>query len=251
MKKTKNVVLITGGTTGIGFEIAKKYLKLKWNVVVLGRNKYTSFPKTNDFYFVKGDVIKEISHKKAVNTALNLYGRLDCYINCAGISEWKSIENVNKKFWDKIINTNLLGTMWGCKIASQFLKSGGSIINISSIAGKRGSANNSIYCASKFGVNGITQSLSKELGQKNIRVNAICPVYIPTTGLKYALKNKTSPTKGKNINKYLKDFTNQNSSLKNLPSAEDVANFCFYLSSKDSKNITGQCINIDSGVLPQ
>ena len=141
--------------------------------------------------------------------------------------------------------------MWGCKIASQFLKSGGSIINISSIAGKRGSANNSIYCASKFGVNGITQSLSKELGQKNIRVNAICPVYIPTTGLKYALKNKTSPTKGKNINKYLKDFTNQNSSLKNLPSAEDVANFCFYLSSKDSKNITGQCINIDSGVLPQ
>ena len=69
MKKTKNVVLITGGTTGIGFEIAKKYLKLKWNVVVLGRNKYTSFPKTNDFYFVKGDVIKEISHKKAVNTA--------------------------------------------------------------------------------------------------------------------------------------------------------------------------------------
>lgn len=63
------------------------------------------------------------------------------------------------------------------------MQDGGSIINISSIAGKRGSANNSAYCASKFGMNGLTQALAKEVGARGVRVNALCPVLIPTNGL--------------------------------------------------------------------
>ena len=245
------VVIVTGGSSGIGFDIVKKYLKNEWYVLVLARKKYSYFSLNKKFHFLKGDVSNENSHKNIVKLALKLYGRIDCYINCAGVSEWKSIDKVNTRFWNKIIGTNLLGTMWGCKIASKNLKKGGSIINISSIAGKRGSTNNSIYCASKFGVNGLTQSLSKELGSRNIRVNALCPVYIKTPGLKKALKDVISPTKGKNINNYLEDFSTVNSAIKQLPSGEDVANLCFYLSSINAKVITGQCINIDSGVLPQ
>ena len=251
MNQDKKVVLITGGSSGIGFEIAIKYFENNWNVVILGRKKYNYFPKSSKFKFIKGNVVNENSHLITAKSAIKFFNRLDCYINCAGISEWKSIDNVNRKFWDKIINTNLLGTMWGCKTASNFLSKNGSIINISSIAGKRGSANNSVYCASKFGVNGITQSLSKELGKKKIRVNSVCPVYIKTKGLKNALKHKVSPTNGKKIDTYLEKFIRENSSLKSLPSSEDVANFCYFLSSDKAKSITGQCLNIDSGVFPQ
>ena len=82
---------------------------------------------------------------------------------------------------------------WGSKAASKILSKKGSIINISSIAGKRGSKNNSVYVASKFAMNGITQSLAKELGSKNLRVNAICPVLIQTDGLMKALSEESFP----------------------------------------------------------
>ena len=251
MTISNKVVLITGGTSGIGFEIASEFLNKNWNVAVLGRKKYSYFPSSKKFTYIKGNVIDEKSHLTAVLKTKKLYGRLDCYINCAGISEWKSIDKVNKEFWDKIIGTNLLGTMWGCKTASKHLMKGGSIINISSLAGKRGSLNNSIYCASKFGVNGLTQSLAKELGSKKIRVNAICPVYVNTNGLSKALKNNQSPTNGKNIRNYINNFIKQNSALGNLPTGNDIAEFCLFLSSRNSKSITGQCINIDCGVFPQ
>ena len=83
-----------------------------------------------------------------------------------------------------MIETNFKGTFWGCKLASQNLQHGGNIINVSSLAGKRGSANNSVYCATKFAVNGITQALAKELGARGLRVNAVCPVYVETQGLR-------------------------------------------------------------------
>ena len=165
-------------------------------------------------------------------------------------SEWKPISRINKKIIDRIINTNLIGTLWGCKAATLMLKKGGSIINISSIAGKRGTSNNSLYCASKFGVNGITQSLSKELGPKGIRVNSVCPVLIPTSGLISALKSKYSPSK-KNPRTFIKNFAKQNASLGRLPLANEVASTCLFLASSESSAITGQNINVDCGVFPQ
>ena len=150
-----------------------------------------------------------------------------------------------------MIDTNLKGTFWGCKAASEYLTSGGTIVNVSSLAGKRGSSNNSVYCASKFGVNGITQSLAKELGSRGIRVNAVCPVYIETPGLLLALENPDSPSKEKNTAKYLKDFSESNSAMGRLPVANEIADLCFYLASNSASAITGQCINVDCGVLPQ
>ena len=73
------------------------------------------------------------------------------------------------------------------------------------------------------------------MGKKKIRVNSVCPVYIKTKGLKNALKHKVSPTNGKKIDKYLEKFIRENSSLKSLPSSEDVANFCYFLSSDKGK----------------
>lgn len=201
--------------------------------------------------FKRADVCREIAHRELVKAALEWTGRLDIYINCAGFSEWRPINEVDEDFCDRMIGTNLKGTLWGCKVAAENMLQGGVIINISSLAGKRGSANNSVYCAAKFAVNGITQSLAKELGPKGIRVNAICPVYVKTDGLLEALKDKRSPAKGEDLSLFLENFALNNAALERLPTGKDVADLCLFLSSKEASAITGQCINVDCGVLPQ
>ena len=110
---------------------------------------------------------------------------------------------------------------------------GGAIINISSIAGKRGSAN-AMYCATKFGMNGLTQSLAKELGPAGIRVNALCPVLIRTDGLMDALATEHSPAKG-DPEGFLNNFLKANSATGSLPRGEDVGNMAVYLAA-DSNN---------------
>ena len=130
------------------------------------------------------------------------------------------------------------------------MKEGSSIINISSIAGKRGSSNNSLYVASKFGMNGLTQSLAKELGPKGIRVNGLCPVLILTDGLREALMEEYSPAKGE-PEKFISDFTKGNSALGRMPTSREVGNMCVMLASDSASAITGQNINVDCGVFPQ
>lgn len=247
----KKTVIITGGNSGIGLSITETFIKAGYFVIV-GARRNTNLNKKfgKNILFVKIDVSKESSHNLLIKKAKEKTGRLDVYINNAGISAWKPISKINKEFINKIINTNLIGTLWGCKAATLMLKKGGSIINISSIAGKRGTSNNSLYCASKFGVNGITQSLSKELGPKGIRVNSVCPVLIPTSGLISALKSKYSPSR-KNPRTFIKNFAKQNASLGRLPLANEVASTCLFLASSESSAITGQNINVDCGVFPQ
>jgi len=151
---------------------------------------------------------------------------------------------------DDILSTNLKGAFWGCKAAAKVLKVEGTIINISSIAGKRGSSNNAAYVASKFGMNGLTQSLAKELGSRQIRVLALCPVLISTDGLLDALKSPYSPANG-NPEVFISNFTKGNSALLRLPSGREVGNMCVFLASNAASAMTGQCINVDCGVLPQ
>ena len=126
---------------------------------------------------------------------------------------------------------------------------GGSILNISSLAAKRGTSNNSAYSATKFGVTGLTQSLCKELGPKGIRVNAVCPVLVETPGLIAALNSDKSPA-GLDLSKFLNDFAKNQSALGRLPTINEVAELCLFLSSEKASGITGQSINIDCGVLP-
>jgi NAD(P)-dependent dehydrogenase (short-subunit alcohol dehydrogenase family) len=245
-------VIITGGTKGIGADIARKFLKEGWQVMVAARNKSGLATEKHDHLrFQAIDVRKEKEHNALVQKTLDWTGTLDCFINCAGYSEWSPIESVNEEFWDRMIDTNLKGAFWGCKTASLNLSVDGSIINVSSLAGKRGSANNSVYCASKFGMNGITQALAKELGPKGIRVNAVCPVYVETPGLLEALQNPDAPPKGQKTGKYLEEFTAANTALQRLPKGSEIADLCFYLASPLASAITGQCINVDCGVMPQ
>ena len=245
-------VIITGGTKGIGADIAQTFLNSDYYVIVGARNiPKEKINKRSNIEFLKINVCEQNDHKKLVQIALERTGSIDCYINFAGFSKWVPIEKIEDIHLRELIEVNMFGTIWGCKIAAENLSKGGTIINISSLAGKRGSANNSVYCATKFGVNGVTQALAKELGPRGIRVNAVCPVYVETPGLLEALGNKDSPTKGKNVSSYLDEFAQNQSALKRLPKGNEVADFCLYLASEKASAVTGQCINVDCGVLPQ
>lgn len=247
----QKTVIITGGNRGIGLDITRCFVDKGYHVVVGARNQSTLAEEFGErVTFVKVDVKNESDHIKLTEAALLKTGRVDCYINNAGYSEWRPIEKIDNQFLDDLFKTNLNGAFWGCKAAAGVLKKGGTIINISSLAGKRGSSNNSAYCASKFGMNGLTQALAKELGPRQIRVNALCPVLITTDGLVDALKNMDSPGKG-NPHEFISNFAKNQSALKRLPTGEEVGNMCVFLSSEAASAMTGQCINVDCGVLPQ
>jgi 3-oxoacyl-[acyl-carrier protein] reductase/meso-butanediol dehydrogenase/(S,S)-butanediol dehydrogenase/diacetyl reductase len=201
--------------------------------------------------FHKTDVRKAQQMNGLVQAALRWTGRMDVFINNAGYSAWRPLSDVDEGFWDQMIDTNLKGVFFGCQAAAAHLQTGGCIINIASLAGKRGSANNAVYCASKFGVNGITQALAKELGSRGIRVNSVCPVYVRTEGLLEALSDEAAPPGGQAVEDYLRDFAASNSALGRLPTGREIAQACLYLASPAASAITGQCINVDCGVLPQ
>lgn len=248
--KTKTV-LITGGNKGIGLSITKAFQLNKFNVFVGSRS--LGDLKTldnNKITHVKTDIRDELQISNLVNLAQEKTGKIDVIINNAGFSEWRPIDQIDNDFLDDIISTNLKSVFFVCKYALKSLSKGSSIINISSIAGKRGSANNSAYSATKFGVNAITQSLAKELGSLDIRVNGICPVLVDTDGLLKALESKFAPG-GEDGRNFIKNFSKENSALGRMPTGNDIADLCLFLCSEQAKSITGQNINLDCGVFPQ
>jgi len=244
-------VVITGGSKGIGWEIAQTFARDGYKVISGSRTTREDLPSdiSKNIKQLVVDVKNREDHLRLVEAAIEWGDKLDCYINNAGFSEWRSIDAIDNNFLTNIFETNLFGYFWGSQAATTALREGGSILNISSLAAKRGTLNNSAYSASKFGVTGLTQSLSKELGPKGIRVNAVCPVLIKTPGLMTALDAKYSPV-DKNIFSFLENFAQNQSALGRLPTASEVAQLCLFLASEKASGITGQSINIDCGVLP-
>lgn len=244
--------VVTGGNRGIGRAITDAFIASGYHVVIGSRSAVgldSMDPKR--YSHVKMDVRNEISHVALCEKAIEVGGKLDAYVNNAGISAWRPINKIDEKFFDDLVAVNLKGAFWGCKAAAASMaESGGAIINISSIAAKRGSANNSVYCATKFGMNGLTQSLCKELGLQKIRVNAICPVLVETEGLMQALRLEHAPGSS-GAEAFLEGFQSGNAALGRLPTGEDVGNMAVFLASPASNGITGQCINVDCGVFPQ
>lgn len=245
-----NHLVITGGSKGIGWSISKKFLEMGWRVSSGSRSHVQSeLNEYVNFSHRQTDVRESKSISDLLNSSAEQYGKIDCFINNSGYSEWRALGEITEEFLLDIFRTNLMGYFWGCQAAAKVLTRGDSIINISSLAARRGTANNSAYVASKFGVTGLTQSLAKELGPAGIRVNAICPVMIETDGLKTALQKKSSPAKG-DFKTFLENFALEQTALGFLPSGEDIANACYFLSSSQARAITGQSISIDSGVFP-
>lgn len=243
-------ICITGGSRGIGRDLAVAFAAAGFRVFVGARSEGDLRQVAQEIGFVEMDVRDEAGHDRLVARALDATGRLDCYVNNAGVSAWRPIAEIDTEFLDEMLAVNLKGAFWGCKAAAVALGPGGSILNISSLAAKRGTANNSAYCAAKFGITGLTQAMAKELGPRGIRVNAICPVLVSTPGLIKALSDPRSPAHG-DPGSFLSGFAATQSALGRLPTGAEVASMALYLASAAAGAVTGQSINVDCGVLPQ
>lgn len=187
---------------------------------------------------VKGDVSNFDDAKNMVEDIINKFGSIDVLVNNAGITKDMLLMRMKKEDFEQVIDVNLVGTFNITKNVVPYMmkKRDGRIINISSVVGISGNAGQTNYSASKAGIIGFTKSLAKEIGSRNILVNAVAPGFI-----------KTEMTE--NLPEDIKENTNKNIPVKRIGNVRDVANVVKFLASEDSSYITGQVINVDGGML--
>ena len=240
-KIENQVAVVTGGASGIGKGIVKNLLISGAQVAVLGRTEkslkvlYDEFKNLGKVTYFPSDIKNYSEVDNAFKQIIDKWGKIDILINNAGITDDKLAIRMTEESWNEVIDINLKGT-FNCikKVLPTMIKNkSGKIINMSSVVGIMGNPGQSNYCASKAGIIGLTKSLAKEYGKKNININAIAPGFI-----------ETKMTKKVDVEKFLKDIV-----LNRLGIADDIANLVCFLCSKDASYITGQVINVDGGLL--
>ena len=242
----EKVVLVTGGSRGIGKEVAMKFAKEGYNVVTNYVSDKTDkeglkkeFENNNVKALVlKADVSKTEDVENLVKQAIDTFGKIDVLVNNAGITRDNLLMRMPEEDFDKVIETNLKGTFLVTKAVTKYMmkKRQGSIINLSSVVGVAGNAGQSNYSASKAGIIGFTKSVAKELASRNIRANAVAPGFIETD-MTDVLKED------------VKEHIYNQIPLKRMGTAKEVAELIYFLGSDNSSYITGQVINIDGGML--
>ncbi len=180
MVKNKQVVLITGGTSGLGLEISKHFIKLGYETIILSKNKSLlkkKFNKYKNAYPIKLDLRNLKLIKKKINQIIKKFKKVDILINNAGLASNSILEKTNEKKIIEIININLLAPILLCKQVLKIMKKNnfGRIINISSGGSVNCSAGYLSYSASKSGLNTLAKTLSKECNGYNIKINSFSP----------------------------------------------------------------------------
>ncbi|WP_312648762.1 3-oxoacyl-[acyl-carrier-protein] reductase [Aminipila sp.] len=244
MLKGKSAI-ITGGVRGIGKAIAEVFCKNGANVLLCYRSNDAAAEKTQDelaqygtkVEILKGDVADSAFAVEAVAKAKLDFGRIDILVNNAGITKDKLLIQMKDEDFDSVVDTNLKGSYYFLKEASSVMikQRAGSIINLSSIVGVKGNPGQVNYSASKAGIIGMTMSAAKELGRRNVRVNAIAPGSIETD-MTDAL---TDDQRAK---------MNATISLGRMGQPEDIANVALFLASDMSQYVTAQTICVDGGM---
>ncbi len=242
----RKVVLITGGTRGIGKSVAERFAKEGYNLVLNYVSENTDIESIknnfkeygNEVLILKADVSKFDECENLVKETISKFGKIDVLVNNAGITKDGLIAMMKEEAFDRVIDINLKGTfnMTRNVVPYMMKKRCGNIVNISSVVGVAGNAGQSNYAASKAGIIGFTKSLAKELSARNIRVNAVAPGFIDT--------DMTSVLTDK-----VKENIYAQIPLKRMGDTKEVANVVYFLSNDESSYITGQVINVDGGMV--
>ena len=239
------VAIVTGASRGIGEVIAKQLSSCGAKIILIARNsdqlvavKETIISKGGIAESMAGDVSNLNSISEIVTNTIDKWGRIDILVNNAGIARDNIIMRMKEDDWDSVMNINLKGCFNGIKsVARPMIKNkAGRIINITSVIGQIGNAGQSNYAASKAGIMGLTKSMAKELGSRNITVNAVAPGYITTD-----MTNE--------LNDEVKEQMKSSIPLGRLGTPDDVANLVCFLASDEAGYITGQTFNVDGGMV--
>jgi 3alpha(or 20beta)-hydroxysteroid dehydrogenase len=176
------VAVVTGGTSGIGLEVARRFRGGGAHVVIAGRRDGTAIAEEIGATFCKTDVSNEESVAALMEVAEDTYGPIDAVVNCAGVNRgYETLMDQDASNFDFNYSINTMGVVYGIKHGVPHMnESGGSIVNVSSVAGLEGVPFLAPYVASKWAAVGITKTAALELGGRNIRVNAICPTSVDT-----------------------------------------------------------------------
>ena len=241
----KNAI-ITGGVRGIGLAIAREFCERGANLMLCYHSNdeaaEAAIAELEQFgtkvILSKGDVADEAYAEAAVKKAVEELGGVEILVNDAGITRDKLLARMTPDDFRAVIDTNLVGAFNFTKYAAAAMikKRYGRIINMSSVVGVRGNAGQANYAASKAGLIRLTLSTAKELGRRNLTVNAVAPGFIKTD----MTSKLTEEQKAEGIKLI---------SLGRYGRAEEVAKLTAFLASEDAAYITGQVIGIDGGIM--
>lgn len=240
------VVIITGGSRGIGAAAAVQFAKAGADVVIT----YTKNAKAaaavienvknewRDGLAIKADVSKPSNAKRVVQQTMKKFGRVDILVNNAGIWTYGKIGSMSENVWKETMQVNLDGMFYMTNAVVPFMKKqhSGKIINISSTAGQRGEAEHSHYAASKGGMISFTKAIATELGPFNINVNSVAPGWVDTDLNDSVFSDK----------KY-KEQERKKIPIQRIPTADDIAGPVVFLASELSRHITGEIMNVNGG----
>jgi 3-oxoacyl-[acyl-carrier protein] reductase len=242
--------VVIGGASGIGLATAELFAREGAQVVIASRKREKGALATRqikeqtgiDMKFFPCDVTKEGEVKGLIQKVLDLYKRIDVWVNSAGILTRKNFEELTEEEWDDIMNTNLKGVFFCCKHAIPFMvKSGkGSVVNISSFLSLIGKSDASLYTASKGGVTALSRSLALRYARYHVRVNCVCPGWTVTDMNRDTIEKAPDPAKK------LKELE-ATYPLGRLGRPSDIAYAALYLASDESRWITGIALPVDGG----
>jgi 3-oxoacyl-[acyl-carrier protein] reductase len=236
------VGLITGGATGIGAAIVRRFVQAGVQVVICdvdeenGEKLAAEIGESARFYGL--DIANEKQVNEVVEKVSEDFGRIDFLVNNAGITNDKLLIRMSKDDWDRVLQVNLTGTFLVTRavVKQRMKRRYGRIVNIASVIGLMGNFGQTNYAASKAGIIAFTKSCAKEFSSRNINVNAVAPGFIETR-----------------MTKVIPEDIRQNY-LKLIPlgrfgEPDDVANLVFFLTSDQAEYITGQTICVDGGMV--
>jgi NAD(P)-dependent dehydrogenase (short-subunit alcohol dehydrogenase family) len=244
------VVIVTGGSSGLGAAAALQFAREGAKVVIAARRSNKSADVVRQIetlgsegLFIQTDVAKRADIEALVDGTLARFGRLDCAVNNAGIvgPVTMPVADITEEGWDAVMNINLKG-VWLCmkyEIPAMLKQGKGAIVNISSIYGfKPGDLGNAPYCTSKFGVVGLSKTAAVDYGQQGIRVNVVSPGFTHSEMVDPLAENNAELTKA---------LVSRYSAQNRLGDAEETAEAITWLCSDAARFVSGAVLAVDGG----
>ncbi|MCI8940260.1 MAG: SDR family oxidoreductase [Dorea sp.] len=247
--------VVTGGNSGIGAAIAEAFAREGAQVAIFARNEKTGreavraiLDAGGEAAFYQTDVTDKKQIEASMEKVLRDYGKVDAWVNSAGVCDIAPFLESDETLWDRAVNVNLKGVFFCCQAAVRaMLERGGTIVNISSVSGKKPSSWQTVYCATKFGVQGLSQSIAKEFADTKIRINNICPNAVWTDMWE---QNRYDYARKRNMNPdMVKAYFESAAPMKRLVTMREIADAAIFLSTDKSGYMTGQSLNLNGGEL--